>query len=388
MKPKERHFEHDYISETASQRKPLNAFRAGVERYIEIRQGWLDRGSSSFGWRGKLAGGRLFFNRRKTEQNINIMRNILNIIDDEHRPFKQKVTAISSLKHRLTAKGQGRKLVETFTSTALSEESAYIPSREALENSIYVAPEATYHRKEVLGKGAFGQVSRFQNERTGRKVVLKGMHKEDTEDDALEYEAYLFQQVYNLLGRPYFGIDAISAALPQPVSGESVKRVVMPEIPGGNLIAFIRDYPDYDEEALFFSIFNFLWRMHKELRIVHNDCHCGNIMILDAFYNVFFIDFGLAGQLVDNGFDMAHKREVFYRVMRKDIGRIIINMFYLRKLVGKVKDISLAEVRAKYNLDRWQGLAFHSGEQSMEYSLYDFVENKLLEKSMSARFIV
>ncbi|UDQ99342.1 hypothetical protein AAEX28_04465 [Lentisphaerota bacterium WC36G] len=266
----------------------------------------------------------------------------------------------------MTQKGVGRELLDVFLATALTEKSAYIPKTlsDDLEASVFVDDANRYQRREVLGKGAFGEVSRFQEQNTGRKVVLKKIHNSSVETEDLDIETRLFQKVYDHLGKPYFGIDATTGVLPPHVANPHA-RVVLPEIPGADLVQFAAYYPNYNEQMLFNSLFNFLWALHFELKIAHRDCHVHNIMVLDGLYNVFFIDYGLAFEVISDGKLMAEKRRHFISSMHKDLTTMIVNLFYLRKAFNRGSTvISLADLIQTYNLERWRTYAF--AHESME----------------------
>ena len=227
-----------YLAGSEEHFHSLNSLKAAVKNYIQIREGWGE-GRSKYGWRGGVKG-RLFFNRRKTTNNIRVMYQVIAVIDDKKMTFEQKVRDIKILKTQLSSKGVGSELLDVFLKTALGETSAYIPKSLSndLEKSVLVERTSRYERKEVLGRGAFGQATRFEDQRSGRKVVVKEMHKADTEKDDLEIEMRIFQKVYNLLGKPYFGVDAEAFVLPSH-GAISHSTVLMPEIPGANVADFV-----------------------------------------------------------------------------------------------------------------------------------------------------
>ena len=354
----------------------LNSLKAAAQNYIQIREGWGE-GRSKYGWRGGI-GGRLFFNRRKTTNNIRVMYQVIAVVDDHRMTFDQKVRDIKILKTQLTSKGVGRELLDVFLQTALGETSAYIPKNLSsdLEKSVLVERTNRYERQEVLGRGAYGQVTRFQEQRTGRKVVVKEMHNADTDHSDLKIEMRLFQKVYNYLGKPYFGIDAEAFVVPSHYDHEH-STVLMPEIPGANIVDFVNYYHDYNEQMLFNSLFNFLWAMHHDLRIAHRDAHPGNIMVLDGLYNVFFIDYGLAFEIINDGYLMDEKIRHFLTSMLKDLTSIISIIFYLRFHLKKGGNtISFADLNQTYNLERWRDYAFAG--QSMEEAIMQSVNNRLI----------
>ena len=353
----------------------LNSLRNAAQNYIQIREGWGE-GKSKYGWRGNC-GGRLFFNRRKTINNIRVMYQVLAVIDDDCMTFHQKVRDIKMLKSQLSAKGVGRELLDVFLDTALSETSAYIPKGLSgdLESSIYVDSGGRFERREVLGKGAFGEASRFQDPQTGKKVVMKQIHRDGVDQLDLEIETQIFQRVYNHLGKPYFGIDATTKVLPEH-ENQTQSRVVMPEIPGADVVAFVTCYPNYNEEMLFNSIFNFLWSLHSELKIAHRDCHFRNIMVLDGLYNVFFIDYGLAFQVIDDGYRMDDKMQHFCNSMLRDLVIAITLIFSLQRMARKSKVLSFQTLKQTYNFERWRNYAFAG--KSMETEILQGVNNDLI----------
>ena len=366
MSPKNQ-FGEQYLSETERNKRPFNALRAAVERYIEIRQGWIERGSSSIGLRGTFSGGRLFFNRAKTEANLAAMRRVMEIIDDNHLRAERKKTEIDRLKDNMTQGGQGRALLEIFCSTAIGEESAYIPSQVALEESIYVVQDTVYRRRETLGKGAYGKARRFESPESGKNVVVKDLHDPNTSTRQLEKETEIFRLVYERLGRPYFGGETHSRVLQAPSGASAAAKVVLPQVPGGSMFSYCKDYPGYDEDAMFLAVFNFLWALHNELKICHNDCHPGNIMIIDRLLNVFFIDYGLASQLRDLRGPESSRKSQFRDAMRADVALCVTNILETRKYSRRKGDVSLADIKAKYNLGRWEGPAFHRGQPMDRY---------------------
>ncbi len=358
----------------------INSLRNAVQNYIQIRESWGE-GKSKYGWRGNC-GGRLFFNRRKTINNIRVMYQVLAVIDDDGMTFHQKVRDIKILKSQLSAKGVGRELLDVFLDTALSETSAYIPKGLSgdLESSIYIDSGGRFERREILGKGAFGEASRFQDPQTGKKVVLKQIHRDGVEKVDLEIETEIFQRVYNHLGKPYFGVDAVTKVLPEHEK-QTQSRVVMPEIPGAHIWDFIQCYPNYSEEMLFNSTFNFLWSLHSELKIAHRDCHFGNIMVLDGLYNVFFIDYGLAFQVIEDGYRMNDKIQHFRNSMLHDLVIIITAICSLQSIIKKGKSLSLRTLIQVYNLERWRNYAFVG--KSMETEILQNVNNNLIRLKIS-----
>ena len=345
-----------YIGETERSKRPLNALKAAIERYIEIRQNWIDAGSSGYGWRGSFAKGKLFFNRAKTESNVALMRQVLAIIDDQQMRYRQKVEEIKRFKAQLTAKGQGRKLIEVFEETAFSEDGAYLPKSTGLEESIYIRQDTVFRRDRTLGKGQYGRAVRFASPE-GKGVVVKHMLGEHTTRRELEKEVSLFGEVYDLLGRPLFGHGIDTRVLRHASKEAPNAKISLPEVPGQNLRDFCTQSP-YNEDELFYAIFNFLERLHKQLNIAHNDCHAGNIMVLDRFYNVFFIDYGLAYKYYDPTGHDRNKKSDFFRGTRQDVTFCVYSIFEMRARRGNNENLSVKEIIRKFRLDRWIGWGF------------------------------
>ena len=347
-----------YVGETERSRRPLNALKSAIERYIEIRQNWIDAGSGGYGWRGSFAKGKLFFNRAKTESNLALMREIIFIIDNPQLNYRQKVVSISQYKAQLTAKGQGRKLIETFEETAFSDDGAYLPKSTGLEESLYIKQDTVFRRDRTLGRGQYGKAVRFANPE-GKGIVVKDMVGGHTPRKELEKEVALFAEVYDLLGRNLFGDGAESRILRHSSKADTTAKITLPEVPGQNLRDFCEHY-QYNEDELFYAIFNFLEKLHKQLNIAHYDCHGGNIMVLDRLNNVFFFDYGLAYKYNDPTGHDRNKKSEFFRGVRQDLVFAVYNMFEIRALKGINENLSVKELIRKFRLDRWIGWGFRA----------------------------
>ncbi|UDQ97519.1 hypothetical protein AAEX28_10905 [Lentisphaerota bacterium WC36G] len=360
-----------YVGETERNKRPLNALKAAIERYIEIRQNWIENGSSGFGWRGSFAKGKLFFNRAKTESNLALMRRIIEVIDDSSMRYRAKLEDIRQFKSQLTSGGQGRRLIETFESTALSAESAYLPKSSGLEESIYIKEGSTFRRDRTLGRGAYGKASRFASPE-GRSVVVKDMHDAGVTRKELEKEVALFGEVYDHMGRQLFGDNAESRVIRHSSKDDPRAKITLPEVPGQNLRAYCRNY-QYNEEDLFFSVFNFLERLHKELQIAHCDCHAGNVMVLDQLNNVFFIDYGLAYKYYDPTGHDRNKKSEFFDGIRQDLVFIVLSILETRHNLGIYENIKVKTLIQKFNLKRWINWGFRpagSNSYTLEQTLY------------------
>ncbi len=367
-----------YVGETERSKRPLNALKASIERYIEIRENWLEGGKKIFGWRGSFGKGKIFFNRGKTERNLGTMREIITVIDNQRIAGVVKIEEIERLKMQLTSGGQGRKLIETFQETALSEDSAYLPTSAGLETSIYIKKDTVFSRGKTLGKGAYGKASRFASP-GGKTVVVKDMLGEHTTRKELETEVALFGEVYDLLGKPFFGDDSESRILRHASKASPHAKITLPEVPGTNLRSYCERHPSYDEDELFYAVFNFLEKLHKRLYIAHQDGHGGNIMVLDRLYNVFFIDYGLAYKYNDPTGHNRNKKADFFTGIRQDITFAVYNIFELRAVRGFNDNLSARELIARFRLDRWLGWGFrNSGSYTLESHLLQKI-NPLME---------
>ena len=351
-------FGRQYIEETQRNKRPINALASSIERYIEIRQNWLKRSGLGFGWRGSWSKGKLFMNKAKTKKNIEVMQEVLVLLHDDSLNYQTRTNRIKALQGRLSSGGQGRQLLEVFLETSVNDNCAYIPSSSALEESVYVAKNTIYRRRETLGRGAFGKAQRFVSDEGGRSVVVKHMHNPYSSPEDVQAEIAMFKEVYDLLGRPYFGDDTDTCMLKTPTPDDLEGKVLLPEVPGGSIETFARDNPELDEEELFYSVFNFLERMHKELSITHRDCHVGNIMVVDQFYNVFFIDYGMAFKNNDLTRRDQAKLKEFRDGAREDVAMCLCDLFFVRKTKGETEGLKLKDLIAQYKLDRWNGFIF------------------------------
>ena len=368
-------FEKYYIEKTKEHKQPINALNMAITNYLKIREKWLKGSVGLYGWRGAISKGKLFMNRSKTKANIEVMKEILVLLNDESIDYQIRLKRIRALKVKLSRGGQGRKLIDIFLETAVSDNCAYIPSKSSLEESVYVARQTVYRRKQVLGKGAFGSAERFVSEHEGRSVVVKQIHNPYTSAEEIEGEIALFKAVYDLLGRPYFGDDIDACVIKAPTESSIEGKVLLPEVPGGSLETFCRDNPDCDHEALFFSVFNFLFRMHSELGIAHRDCHIGNVMVVDQLYNVFFIDYGMACS--NDGSPIFPKGALseFVKGAREDVALCICDYFFVKKIKGITEDLKVKDIIAQFELDRWDGFIF-----TEKGSDDDDLENYLVKK--------
>ncbi|UDQ99343.1 hypothetical protein AAEX28_04470 [Lentisphaerota bacterium WC36G] len=356
-----------YTEEALTNFYPLNAFRNAILNYIQIREAWGAPSGGKFGWRGALSSGRLFFNRQKTSNNIRVMREVLEIIDSQF-PYSQKIARIKQLRPVLSSGGMGRELLDVFLETAVDEKTAYISTtmREDLESSVVVGEGKKYEKAKTLGRGVYGEVNRYQDRATGENIVVKKIHNEGATREQIIKENELFSEVYEHLGKPYFRLTGGTGVV---LSGQfsRASQLIMPEFPGLNMIKFARQKRDYDEVMLFTSTFNFLWAMHKNLKIAHRDCHYENVMVLDDLYNVFIIDFGWGVKLIEDGRDMAQKISYFKESMVRDLGFIITSIIVLRYVSRRrYNELKLSEVIEQYNLDRWIGYACATRTELMD----------------------
>ena len=356
-------FTQAYMEESLTNFYPLNAFKNAILNYIQIRESWSNgtSGGKKFGWRGAFASGRLFFNRQKTSNNLRVMREIVEIIESQ-LPYVQKISRIKNLRGILSSGGMGQELVDVFLATAVDEKTAYISREmhEGLEESLLVGEGKKYQGTRVLGRGVYGEITSFQHQQSGDKVVVKKIHNKGATREQIVRENELFQEVYEHLGRPYFGTPGRGGVV---LSGKhaSISKIIMPELPGSNMIRFARGKPNYDEDMLFTSTFNFLWAMHDKLKIAHRDCHYENVMVLDDLYNVFIIDFGWGVKLIEDGENMGEKIAYFRDSMILDLGFIIASIIVLRYITRRpCSDLKLSDVAQRYGLERWLGYAFTS----------------------------
>ncbi len=74
---------NDLVGKLRVREACLRSLRFAIERYLSVRRGWLTRssGGCSYGWRGGWTTGKLFFNRKTTEKNIQLMEEALEHIN-------------------------------------------------------------------------------------------------------------------------------------------------------------------------------------------------------------------------------------------------------------------------------------------------------------------
>ncbi|UDQ99098.1 hypothetical protein AAEX28_03210 [Lentisphaerota bacterium WC36G] len=358
-----KNFHEQFLYDTKNLERPINAVSMAIQNYIAIRERWLKKSVGFYGLRGSVTGGKIFMNRTKTKKNLETMQEIHVLLNDSTLDYRTKIEKIKVLKVKLTKKGQALKLIDTFLETAVADNCAYIPSRNSLEESVYVARQTVFRRRDVLGRGAFGSAERFASEQSGKSFVVKQFHNPYVSASEVSEEIEIFRKVYNKLGRKYFGDDFEPCVVQAPTEESHEGKVLMPEVPGGSLESYCRDNLDFDEDALFTSIFNFLFSMHYELGVAHRDCHVGNIMVVDKFYNVFFIDYGMACQN-DGAPIFLNKSGVsdFVDAAREDVAMCICDLFFARKLKGDHSDIKVKEVIFKFQLIRWMNFIFMPDE--------------------------
>ncbi len=194
-------FTRAYTEGSLTNYYPLNAFKNAILNYIQIREGWGSGTEKKYGWRGALSSGRLFFNRQKTSNNIRVMREVVEIIDSDFS-YQQKMLRIRQLRTILSSSGMGRKLIDIFLLTVVDEKSAYIPSglRDDFEQSVYVSEGKKYESTKVLGRGVYGEVSRFQHAESGEKVVVKKFIMQGQLENKLLEKMNYFKKFMNTWG--------------------------------------------------------------------------------------------------------------------------------------------------------------------------------------------
>ncbi len=111
---------------------------------------------------------------------------------------------------------------------------------------------------------------------------------EHTTRKEFEKEVLLFGQGYDLLGKSLLGDGSESRILRHASKKSPHAKITLPEVPGNSLRTFCGQYP-YNEDELFYAIFNFLEKLHKQLYIAHKYCHGENIIVLDRLHNVFLL---------------------------------------------------------------------------------------------------
>ncbi|MCP3965676.1 MAG: hypothetical protein GY718_04875 [Lentisphaerae bacterium] len=345
-----------YISRNLLIMNPLKSFMEAIDNYIQSREKWLDSCCGCIGWRGGLRGLKLFFNPSKTKKNIMIM-------DAVHEKARDAIKAknLNILSHFVKSNmngmsnGRGKKLLNLFLQTTKKDDYlgiySFLPSKLVKEvdknykKDMVIGNNYKFIHDRYLASGAYGSANSFKpvgalNTDNTNNLVIKVFNPGMQSSQEFEHECIMFDEALQILrddiddkrydfAPTHFGVGDQHCA-------------IMPRLYGMPLATYIdQNANDYIEQTLFSSLFSRLWKLHNKTHITHHDLHRKNIFVLDAFQNVFFLDFGLAKRHSNMYTEEAAKgmecdlAYAFYGLMRT---RYKIGDNSCRLTIGKVKN--------------------------------------------------
>ncbi|MCP3968056.1 MAG: protein kinase family protein [Lentisphaerae bacterium] len=381
-----------YVRDAIVHGNPIVAFCWAAASYIRVREGWLRNNTvKNYGWRGGWKSGKLFFNKTKTQRNVNTVRSI---VDFSLTSIGSNGFNIDGFKHhvrlaqrQLTKKGRGNLLVSMLMDTVKAKDLArftpgqvkklkiytdtdlynrltnnntyrgyvYDLNRKRYDdNNLYLKSGNLYRGHKEISSGSYGDVHRLRNIDThGYDLVMKVMESDGdmsrsnrfespafnplvangNVEIAARREGTLFNEVLNTLGIDILLHDTFDADY-YPESGDH--KIIMPYIRGYTLLNTINRTraSRFDQYDCFDQILQFLFMMHSMCRITHNDLHLNNIFILNSnSFIPFFIDFGY-GKKHEN-VDPAGTSQAdieFRKAVIIDIAWIIVDILHCREI--------------------------------------------------------
>ncbi|UDQ98712.1 serine/threonine-protein kinase [Lentisphaerota bacterium WC36G] len=360
------------------------ALKFAIRSYIMTRENWLSRCRIGlFGWRGGFKSGKLFFNRRLTEQNIAAMREVIEVIDNQEYTGSMKVHAISLISKKLSPTGRGYELLSTFLKvTGLEGKSSYLGAIEGWEHCIVINGHSLEPGRN-LGSGNHGEVYKLKRS-DGAEAFGNGAVKTFSDNDSLTVDNVVeiqnFEYVYNMLG-PRFILHARQFASDFHLSTNPQRRFkfsVMPYVKGIPIKEYVKQRiqrKKYDEFEVLINNANFLYEVHN-IGVVHRDLVPNNIIVVNNLGGVFFVDFGSALRV-----DMKERSELtdkWYGGITRDLAAIIIFFFWVRWKRGKDGDPwqieDLDNICHAMRIERWiQDPAFFNVEYGVNF-IDDLIE--------------
>ncbi|MCP3966780.1 MAG: hypothetical protein GY750_11685 [Lentisphaerae bacterium] len=177
-----------------------------------------------------------------------------------------------------------------------------------------------------------------------KKKVLAGIYALNTNDvndliKNVDMEVQLFNKAYSHFGAPFFSLGQACR-----VRTKTELSVIMPMITGISLEEFMNgkafgeiepnSYCD-NEVSIFESVFHKLRDLFN-INISHGDLNIGNIMIINSFFEIFFIDFVEAITWTDEEMENSIKKNIIFDIISNsimsDIVRVIYGIFVCRYL--------------------------------------------------------
>ncbi|MCP4101715.1 MAG: hypothetical protein GY750_09865 [Lentisphaerae bacterium] len=348
----------NYIKTYSSYREDgaclLNSLASAIIRYINKRTILVEKANRTGKRWVKYSGAIKLFSANTTKKNVRIMKQIQSIIFDEKYTFCQKFEMIKLLEKQLSRRGKARKLIDFFIS-----ETCHGKKILELKNGDFIL-NGSYYKFAMSKKGGInGDVLFFKHANNlsnkikniepapgfVRKTVLSGAQAMEAYDIndlvySVDQEVELFNKAYKNLGQQFFSIAEASK-----IRTKEDLHIIMPQIPGisleelvmGKRLGSIVNYHD-DENSIFQSIF-FKLRELFNINISHGDLNIGNIMIVNSFLEIFFIDFGEAISWTDEQRKSSLNKNILLdkisNSIMSDIARVIYNIFLCRHICGR-----------------------------------------------------
>ncbi len=349
---------------------PFNALLHATQRYIQVRQSWLDSSCwGSFGWRGGFTSGKLFFNKRLTKNNIDNMKTVISIIQDENLNDAKKVHEIDIVRRKLSKNGRSRELLDTFLrviglnakSTSLGKDNNW--------GECIITNGRIYTLGEVIGIGSNAESYTLQS-RGGKNLAVKRFMPPHFHNDE-KVEIDIFEHVYNTLEPVY---------LPQYQEVEfdyhmwnsnsrSHSFAIMPLIEGIGLNKYINQHlanNKYEELEIIGACADFLYSLHS-IGVIHGDLVMENIIVVNDFLDIFLIDYGCSSLTETSERD----KRLWKDGILKDLSSIIIIVTVRCKRVRNAprgRTIDLGMVLSAMRIDRWlNNRSFCNGGEQLQF---------------------
>ncbi len=267
---KNRYITH-FVNFLTAEQTALRSLSFAINRYLVTRKSWLENSSptSSYSWRGGWKNGRLFFNRKTTTKNIELMQEAVFFIENNSHTFVNKVKHLEMTWGQLSSGGRGRELLSAFFSMVNDQALVIIPKRYCSKKPLLIVDGETFTYDKRIGKGGGGVAARYIGKR-GRAMVVKNIYKRNKSTFTdLTNEAEFCQYAYETLGPDFIPDFRPVADLPSGFFDQRINNgqhlMVQPFIRGMTFKKYALACKDagvaYNETAIFGGCFDFLFKI-------------------------------------------------------------------------------------------------------------------------------